>query len=148
MIRLATKADVTAVRACAEEAFSQYIQLIGKKPAPMLVDFEGQVADQFIHVATNETGSIAGFVTFFPEDDHLHLESLAVFNSETGKGYGRLLVEFCESEAVRRGFKAVELYTNQLMTANLAIYPKLGYRETGRREEHGYKRVFFRKDLV
>lgn len=148
MIRLATETDVPTVRACAEEAFSQYIQLIGKKPAPMLVDFEAQVADAFIHVALNETGQIAGFVTFFPEDDHLHLESLAVFKRETGKGYGRLLVEFCESEAVRQGFRAVELYTNQLMTANLAIYPKLGYRETGRREEHGYKRVFYRKDLI
>jgi hypothetical protein len=31
------------------------------------------------------------------------------------------------------------------MTENLAYYPRLGFRETDRREEDGYRRVFFEK---
>lgn len=147
MIRQARKDDVAAIRACAEEAFSQYIEAIGKKPAPMFADFEAQVSEGLIHVVETPEGEIAGFITFFEEGDHLHLESLAIFNAQAGKGYGKQLVHFCEAEALLRGFAGVELYTNQLMTANLTIYPRLGYRETERREEDGYKRVFYRKDL-
>jgi hypothetical protein len=33
------------------------------------------------------------------------------------------------------------------MTENLAIYAKLGYRETARRTDGGYSRVFMGKDL-
>jgi hypothetical protein len=33
------------------------------------------------------------------------------------------------------------------MTENLAYYPSLGFRETDRREEDGYSRVFFEKQV-
>jgi hypothetical protein len=33
------------------------------------------------------------------------------------------------------------------MTENQAIYARLGYRETGRRTEDGYQRVYMEKDL-
>lgn len=148
MIRQANERDLVAVRACAIEAFSQYVQAIGKKPAPMSSDFETQIANGWIYISEADNGDFAGYITFFPEEDHLHLESIAVLNRFVGKGHGRSLVRFCENEARQRGFKAVELYTNQLMTANLEIYPKLGYRETDRREDQGYKRVFYRKDIA
>ena len=148
MIRLATAGDVEAIRACSREAFSQYVAAIGKEPAPMLADFGQQVADGLVHLLEDGNGTFIGYVTFFPEADHLHLESVAVRSAFAGRGHGKRLVQFCESEAQRRGFRAVELYTNLLMSANLAIYPRLGYRETGRREEHGYSRVFYRKDLA
>jgi hypothetical protein len=34
------------------------------------------------------------------------------------------------------------------MVENLALYPRLGYREDGRRVEDGFDRVFFSKRLV
>jgi hypothetical protein len=33
------------------------------------------------------------------------------------------------------------------MVENLRLYPTLGYAETGRREEDGYRRVYFEKSL-
>jgi hypothetical protein len=39
------------------------------------------------------------------------------------------------------------LYTNEVMTENQAIYAHLGYRETARRTEDGYHRVFMEKEL-
>lgn len=53
----------------------------------------------------------------------------------------------CEAAARQAGLAAVDLYTNEMMAENLAIYPRLGYAETGRRREDGFNRVFFSKSL-
>ncbi len=45
------------------------------------------------------------------------------------------------------GLPEVSLYTNEAMVENLRLYPRLGFVETGRRVEDGYRRVFFRKSL-
>ena len=42
---------------------------------------------------------------------------------------------------------AVTLYTNEAMVENLQLYPRLGYVETGRGVEEGYRRVYFEKRL-
>ena len=60
---------------------------------------------------------------------------------------GRALMAFAEAEACRRGYREVRLYTHQTMTENIAMYPRLGYQETGRGIEDGYARVFFAKPL-
>jgi GNAT superfamily N-acetyltransferase len=70
-----------------------------------------------------------------------------VFPTHSGNGYGKKLIQFVEETALRQGLNAVELYTNEAMSENLAMYPKLGYVETERKEQDGYKRVFFRKSL-
>jgi hypothetical protein len=41
----------------------------------------------------------------------------------------------------------VHLYTNIVMTENLALYTRLGFEETHRADEDGYRRVFMRKRL-
>ena len=51
------------------------------------------------------------------------------------------------SPAHRKGFTAIELYTHELMTENIALYRRLGYEEFARRAEKGYKRVYMRKAL-
>ena len=53
--------------------------------------------------------------------------------------------EYAEKAARDNRLNAVELYTNEAMTENLAMYPSLGYLEIERKEQDGYKRVFFRK---
>jgi hypothetical protein len=54
---------------------------------------------------------------------------------------------FAEQEAVRRGYNELRLYTHEKMTENLVMYPALGWQETGRGEQAGYQRVFFRKQV-
>jgi len=56
-------------------------------------------------------------------------------------------MNFAEGQARELGCRAIELYTNELMTENILIYPRLGYRETRRAVEEGYARVFFRKTV-
>jgi ribosomal protein S18 acetylase RimI-like enzyme len=86
-------------------------------------------------------------VVFYVEDDHIHLESVAVLPSRSGKGVGKRLIDHAEQFAQQAGLKAVELYTNEAMAENLAMYSKLGYQVIGRKIQAGFHRVFFRKPV-
>ena len=146
-IRLATSADELAVRMCAEDAYEQYVKAIGKTPAPMVADFAAQISAKIVHVLTDDNGDVAGFIVFFAHDDHMFLENVAVPGLASGKGLGRRLIEYCEDQARQSGLKKIQLYTNEKMTGNLSMYLHLGFREIDRRQEYGFSRVFFEKNL-
>lgn len=144
--RPATLDESECVAEIARAAYGKYVSRIGRAPAPMVADFTRAIAAGQVHVLEHPDHVVA-FVVFYPRDDHLHLENVAVHPDWQGRGLGRQLVAFVEAEARRHGVGAVELYTNALMTDNLALYPRLGYRELGRWWEDGFDRVFFRKQL-
>lgn len=147
MIRQARAGDEAAIRHCAEQAYARYVPLIGRKPAPMVADFAAQIAAGAVYVATDDRDALQGFIVFHPEDGHMLLENVAVLPRAAGRGIGKALIAFCENAARRRGVNTVRLYTNEKMTENLAIYPKLGYVEVARRTESGFNRVYFEKSL-
>ena len=120
---------------------------MGREPAPMAADFAAQIAAGLAYVHLGENGAVQGYIVFYPQNSHMLLESVAVLPEAAGRGMGKALIAFCESEARRLRLNAVCLYTNEKMTANLGIYPRLGYTETGRRTEDGFKRIFFEKRL-
>ena len=113
----------------------------------MVADFKVHIAAGDTYVATDDVGVFQGFIVFFPEEQHILLDNVAVLPSAAGRGIGRSLIGFCEDEARRRGFSAVHLKTNEKMIENLSIYPRLGYAEVARRTEDGFNRVFFEKAL-
>ena len=137
---------LSAIEACTQAAYEKYVARIGREPAPMVADFAGAIAAGHVWVAVEGEG-LVGYVVFYPRGDHLHLENLAVFPDRQGRGIGRALIAHVEDEARRLGLDAVELYTNEKMTENLGLYPRLGYMETSRCTEAGFNRVYFRKDL-
>jgi ribosomal protein S18 acetylase RimI-like enzyme len=145
-IRRATLDDCANVRSCAQAAYSKYIDRIGKAPAPMGADFAAQIEEGIVHVALLGL-QFVGYVVFYRQGDHVHLESVAVLPEQTGKGIGKELLCYVERAARLDGLKAVELYTNEAMVENLAMYTRLGYREIQRKHHAGFKRVFFRKSL-
>lgn len=148
MITRATAADEAAIRTCAQQAYQRYVASIGKAPAPMAADFRAQIAAGQVYVHRSSEGALQGFIVFYPTANHMQLESVAVLPDWAGQGIGKALIEFCESTAQRAGLAAVQLYTNEKMTDNLAIYPRLGYVEVERRSEDGFRRVFFTKALA
>ncbi len=144
LIRIAVSSDVTAIRSCARAAYQKYIVRMNQEPAPMLADFDLQVSEGLAFVAMNND-ELVGYVVYYPVADSIHLENVAVLPSHTGMGIGRQLIQHVEDQAIARGAVGVDLYTNEMMHENLAMYPKLGYRETERKTQSGFNRVFFNK---
>lgn len=141
------KSDEPGIRDCAERAYERYVPLIGRKPAPMVADYTSQIARGDVYVATHDEGDLLGFIVFYQEAEHLLLENVAVLPGVARRGVGTALIGFCENAARERGLGAVRLYTNEKMVENLSMYTRLGYAEVGRRNEHGFNRVYFEKRL-
>lgn len=139
--------DLEAIKRCAELAYEPYIAAIGRKPAPMVADFAKLIFEKKVYIKKDGEQKLTGFIVFYPQNNAMHLENVAVMPFAHGKGIGRALMDYCEDQSRALGYEEVELYTNEKMRANLAIYPRLGYVETDRRIEDGFHRVYFRKKL-
>jgi ribosomal protein S18 acetylase RimI-like enzyme len=144
--RRAVPDDVTAVKAVVEAAYALYVPRIGREPAPMTADYASLVTAGDVWVGETD-GHVVGVLVIRASGDALEVENVAVDPAAQGLGHGRALVSFAEIRARELGLAAVELYTNEAMADNIALYPRLGYRETDRRVEDGYRRVYFRKTL-
>ena len=145
-IREAIETDVLDIQLCARQAYFKYVQRMDREPAPMHADFAGQVARGYVSVATSQAG-LLGYVVAYPQGSKFKLESVAVMPDCGGRGIGKLLIEHVEKTAKHAGYKTVGLYTNEAMTENITMYPKLGYVEVGRKLDDGFNRVFFSKLL-
>lgn len=133
--RRATEADLSAVEALVAAAYGQYVSRIGRRPRPMLANYRNAIASHSFWLVEREQG-LAGLIELIAADDHLLIENVAVSPAFQRSGIGRALIAFAELEAQRQGYAEVRLYTNALFTENLALYSRLGYRETHREQLH------------
>lgn len=145
-MRRADTNDLPFVRYCAEQAYQIYVPRIGKTPAPMVADFAANLAKGHLDILVSDQKN-AGFAVTYARDDHLFIENIALLSKFQGQGIARQLFRELEHQANQKGLAALELYTNEKMTENLQLYPHLGFVEIDHREEEGFKRVYFRKEL-
>jgi ribosomal protein S18 acetylase RimI-like enzyme len=145
-VRRATTADVPALYVVVHDAYLLYVPRIGRMPAPMTADYSAAVQSGQAWVAEAD-GQVLGLVVLVVNQDYLLIENIAVLPSAQRRGIGARLLMLAEDEARANGLGEMRLYTNAGMTENLAYYPRRGYRETRRAEEHGFRRVFFSKVL-
>lgn len=147
-MRRARPDEADAVAAVVEAAFARHIEAVGRRPAPMDDDHAGRIAAGEQWVGEAPDGSLSSAIVLTERDGHLHVDNVAVAPALQGHGLGRALLAFADDEARRRGLPEVRLYTNAAMTDNLVFYPKLGFVETARYEQHGFSRVLFVKRLT
>jgi N-acetylglutamate synthase-like GNAT family acetyltransferase len=145
-IRRATTADLTEIQRLITDAYTKYIERIGRPPAPMTADYAAALEHSRVWVLESG-GAIVGALVTEDRADHLLLDTVAVAPGAQGSGYGRLLLERAERDAVELELTEVRLYTNEAMTENLSFYPRHGYRETGRAAQDGFRRVYFSKTV-
>jgi N-acetylglutamate synthase-like GNAT family acetyltransferase len=146
IIRKAILDDVPGITACVCEAYVHYIERIGKRPGPMLEDFQETIATAQVHVVESK-GKIVGVAVLKVTDEGFYLDNVAVRPSAKGTGVGRTLLELAEAEARTQGFTSLYLATHELMHENRALYARIGYDEYAKRVVNGYPRVFLRKEL-
>lgn len=145
-IRPAQVENAAAITECVVAAYRHYIARIGKPPGPMLDDYTAVIEQHRVFILADGM-RIIGVLVLIQQDRSLLLDNVAVHPEYQGRGLGRELVALAEEEALRLGYTAVTLYTNERMTENIGLYKKLGYMETERKTEQGYQRVYMRKSL-
>ncbi|MFF4153214.1 GNAT family N-acetyltransferase [Streptomyces sp. NPDC001651] len=143
-IRPAIAADLPAVKAVTDAAFTPYIERIGVVPVPMEADHAANVAAGKVYVTGRP---VTGLVVVEAHTDHLYLDTLAVHPDAQGQGVGGRLLRFVEAHARALGLPEVRLYTNAMMWENQKIYPKYGYEVAERRVSGPYDRLHYRKRL-
>jgi ribosomal protein S18 acetylase RimI-like enzyme len=145
-IRGATADDAARMRAIALAAYAKYVPRIGREPAPMVADYEAATAANRA-VVIEAAGSVRGYMIAWPEGDAVFIDNIGVDPTCQGGGLGRRLIDHAVSQADRLGLPALRLYTNALMSENLAMYAHIGFVETHRSVEKGFHRVYMRWTL-
>ncbi|WP_027284174.1 GNAT family N-acetyltransferase [Rubritepida flocculans] len=144
MPRPARPDEAEAARALVRAAYAAWIPVIGREPGPMGDDYAARIAAG--ELWWDEGGQ--ALCVLVAQPDALLLDNVAVAPAAQGRGLGRRLVAFAIEEARRRGLPAVTLYTHARMEANIALYARLGFRETHRAQEKGFERVYMRREVA
>lgn len=166
-IRRAVPRDAARIAELAAAAYRRYLDRLDKKPAPMTEDYPKRVAEGSVFVleilpagssgsitgpGPRDSGAVAprveGFIVLVPVTEAMLLDNVAVDPAAQGRGHGKKLMAFAEERARRAGFRRIILYTNEVMTENLRLYPRLGYAETHRVSEKGFNRIYFSKAIA
>ena len=129
----------------ARDAYQQYVEEIGKEPAPMVADYAYHCAhDTLITVMCYDT--TAGFAIIIEKADGFWLETIAIADGYRGQGIGSALLREVEAYIGSRA-ASYQLYTNEVMRRNKQWYLSLGFTITDIREAEGFQRIFFEKIL-
>ena len=129
-IRRAHSSDSDALAECIDAAYSIYASRIRDLPAvadgiPEAIEghrvWVAQIGEQ-----------IVGGLILVPHEEFLLLENIAVRPERSGLGIGRALIAQAERDCVDLGLHEIRLSTHEAMPENVAIYSRLGWRETGR----------------
>lgn len=146
MIRPARSEDEAGVIAVVQAAYLPYVASIGVRPGPLDDDYGEMIRQQQVWLLEQD-GAIHAVLVLDPEPQAMLLVNVAVDPACQGRGYGRQLIDFAEARTRALGLPLIRLYTNAAMAANVALYQRLGYRETHRGVEQGFHRVFMEKAL-
>ena len=140
--RRGTESDLPSVRSVVASAYARYLNRMDRPPAPVLNDYRAATASGQVWVLGDPVFCV---IVLIGQGNALLVENVAVAPAAQGQGFGRMLMEFAERQALARGLGKLTLYTNEVMTENLELYARLGFREVSRHAEDGYRRVYMEK---
>ena len=126
-IRLATEADAGSIHALTHAAYAKWIDVAGRLPLPMTVDYVQAVREhRFDLLYAGET--LAALIETTPDADQLLIVNVAVHPDFQGRGFGVRLLKLAEDLATHANLAGTRLYTNRLFEPNIRLYARLGYR--------------------
>ena len=126
-------------------AYQQYVDAIGKPPAPMTADYQYHL-DNDIIVTAKQDDIIIGFAIVIEKKDGFWLETIAIHPDHSGQGIGTSLMSSIEAY-LRPKTDHYQLYTNEVMIRAQSWYKQLGFRETSRHNASGFMRIYYQKSL-
>jgi ribosomal protein S18 acetylase RimI-like enzyme len=145
-IRRALPEDVNTVVQITNAAYARYVALLGRPPQPMTTDHPRMIREDEVWLL-GQGGELIGVLELVVEPDCLLIYSVAIRPDRQKRGHGRRLLDWAEQEARRMALRRVRLYTNTLMVENIALYRRLGYRETGQEPYLGSTILHMSKEI-
>ncbi len=107
-----------------------------RRPASSFLEWDGR-----LWVAEGACG-VVGCVGLAGHRDHAELRQLYVSAAARRQGLGRRLCELVHGEALARGHRRIELWTDTRFADAHRLYERLGYvRQPGTRELHDLSRT-------
>lgn len=146
VFRRAGPEDAATVAAITNAAYAKWVPVIGRRPKPMLADYNVAIRDHLIELACLDDKAV-GLIELIPAADHLLLENIAVDPAAHGHGVGRRLMRRVEEHAIEMGLPMVRLYTNKAFATNLDFYRRLGYMIEGEKPYKEGFTVYFAKKV-
>jgi len=145
-IRKASPQDAAVVAEITDSAYGIYVPLLGRKPQPMTADHRQMIIENDVWLLEEE-GHPLGVLELVHEASCLLIYSVAVRPGHQRRGLGRQLMAWAERQAAQAALPRLRLYTNALMTANIALYARLGYQETEREPYLGSTLVHMAREV-
>ncbi|WP_336960620.1 GNAT family N-acetyltransferase [Sphingobium aquiterrae] len=134
-LRRAVKEDVPEIRALVQRAYARWLGVTSRPPKPLAADYDRAFGAHRFDVLVHK-GELIALLETVAEGRELLIVNVAVDPDRQREGLGQRLMRHAEDLARAAGFEGTRLYTNALMTANIALYERLGYvRE--REVDHG-----------
>lgn len=129
-IRRATAEDAEQLSACFRDAYASVAARIRDLP-DIAGGLELDIAENIVWIAEGD-GMCLGGLVFEHRESVAHLMNVAVHPDARGMGLGRRLIGVAEAFAQEHGAKRIDLATHVGMPENVALYERLGWRETTR----------------
>ena len=127
LIRRATVDQVPEIRALTLRAYTKWVDVTPRKPRPMTADYDVAFREHRFD-CLYQGDELVGLIETVQQGNELMIVNVAVEPCHQGRGFGVRLMRHAEAMAGDEGLVATRLYTNKLMTPNIALYEGLGYR--------------------
>ena len=97
-LRVACEEDADAIRALTREAYAKWVDLTGREPLPMRVDYSDALRKHCFDLLYVGSRLVA-LIETVPEGDYLLIENVAVCPIYQGRGFGTRLLRLAEDLA-------------------------------------------------
>jgi GNAT superfamily N-acetyltransferase len=124
----ATITDLPNILQTVHDAYSVYISLLRCDPPTFKEPFDEHINNGNLWVMRGVNGKINALTVLTSKQNHMLIQAMAVNPEMQGHGLGMALLDFAEHKAAESNIAELRLYTNELMTRNIKIYTKWGFR--------------------
>lgn len=145
-LRRASLADIPAILALKNAAYTPNESIIGVPSLPRIADYAQVVAEHEVWLAESE-GSLDAALVLDIEPEDFTVWSVAVSPDAQGRKLGAALMSFADERARALGYVSVHLYTNAKLVQRIGWYERLGYAVTHHQDLADRRLTHMRKQL-
>jgi RimJ/RimL family protein N-acetyltransferase/ribosomal protein S18 acetylase RimI-like enzyme len=146
-LRRAGLADIPAILALKNAAYTPNESIIGVPSLPRIADYAQVVAEHEVWLA-EEAGRLEAALVLDIEPEDFTVWSVAVAPEAAGRKLGAALMAFADERAQALGYASVHLYTHAKLTQRIAWYERLGFAITHHEDMADRRLAHMRKTIA